>query len=548
MTSTWNDLVDQFFDGYFRIYPTAGTIAGFHQYDAQLEDYSRAGVDNRIAWMKEWLDRFSKLENKSRSREQRQDIALLVRHLKGEMLETADIRSWEKDPDLYSSGIANSAFVIIARRFASSEERLVSLIARERQMPPALEAARENLRNPPKVYAEVAIEQMPGIIEFFQKDVPEAFKEVKNGRRMAEFNRVNAAVIDRLRQYQDFLKKDLLPASRGDFRIGEENYRKKLEYDEMVDLPLDRLLEIGYDDLRCNQREFRRVAAQVNPQGTPQQLLRDLHRDHPAPGRLLETFHDCLGDLRRYIAQHGIVTVPSPVPPIVKESPPFMRALSFASMDTPGPYEKVAKEAYFNVTLPEPEWSERRTESFLGQFNRFTMLSVAVHEVYPGHYVQFLWLPSAPSKVRKLLGCSSNAEGWAHYCEQMMLDEGYGDHDPKLRLGQLQDALLRNARYIVGISMHAGTMRLAEAVEFFKKEGYQPSAVAEIEARRGASDPTYLVYTLGKLEILKLRKDYQKKLGDKFSLREFHDTFLKQGFPPIRLIRETMLDDDGPVL
>jgi uncharacterized protein (DUF885 family) len=236
------------------------------------------------------------------------------------------------------------------------------------------------------------------------------------------------------------------------------------------------------------------------------------------------------------------------VPPIVEETPPFARALTFASMDTPGPYEKVAKEAFFNVTLPEAKWPKERIDSFMSGFNRGTVISTAVHEVYPGHYVQFLWVPSAPSKIRKLLGCGSNAEGWAHYTEQMMLDEGYGNNSRQLRLGQLQDALLRDARYIVGISMHTGKMTFEQGVEFFVKEGYQPHAVAERETKRGTSDPTYLVYTLGKLQIMKLREDYRKKLGDKFSLEQFHDDFLKQGFPPVKLIRETMLGDDSPVL
>jgi uncharacterized protein (DUF885 family) len=241
------------------------------------------------------------------------------------------------------------------------------------------------------------------------------------------------------------------------------------------------------------------------------------------------------------------VTIPSPVPPIVEETPPFARALTFASMDTPGAYEKVAKEAFFNVTLPEQSWSKEQVESFMGGFNRGTVVSTAVHEVYPGHYVQFLWVQHAPSKVRKLLGCGTNAEGWAHYTEQMMLDEGYSK-DPKIKLGQLQDALLRDARYIVGISMHTGKMTFEQGVDFFVKEGYQPHAVAERETKRGTSDPTYLMYTLGKLEIVKLREDYKKKMGERFSLEQFHNDFLKQGFPPIKLIRETMMGDQSPVL
>ncbi|HKW73966.1 MAG TPA: DUF885 domain-containing protein, partial [Terriglobales bacterium] len=291
---------------------------------------------------------------------------------------------------------------------------------------------------------------------------------------------------------------------------------------------------------------------------TPRQILKELEKDHPKADQLLQTFRDTLTGLRDYLEAKHIVTVPSQVLPIVEETPPFARALTFASMDTPGPFEKVAKEAYFNVTLPEPTWTLQQVEEHMEAFNRGTVISTAVHEVYPGHYIQFLWVPDAPSKVRKLLGCGSNAEGWAHYTEQMMLDEGYGrtpntdlDHDTaflKLRLGQLQDALLRNARYIVGIQMHTGKMTFDEGVAFFEKEGYQSHMNALRETKRGTSDPTYLVYTLGKLEIMKLRDDYKKKMGDKFSLEEFHNEFLKQGFPPVKTVRETLLGDKSPVL
>jgi uncharacterized protein (DUF885 family) len=241
----------------------------------------------------------------------------------------------------------------------------------------------------------------------------------------------------------------------------------------------------------------------------------------------------------------------------VEETPPFMRATTFASMDTPGPFEAHATEAYFNVTLPDKDMTATQVESFMHAFNIGTVISTAVHEAYPGHYIQFLWVPQAPSRVRKLLGASSNAEGWAHYCEQMMLDQGYGqpgagakdEREAKfLRLGQLQDALLRNARFIVGIQMHTGKMSFDEAVEFFQKEGYQSKESALVETKRGTSDATYLYYTLGKLEILKLREDMKKKQGAAFSLEEFHNTFLRQGFPPIKIVREAMLGDGSPVL
>jgi uncharacterized protein (DUF885 family) len=547
-SADWNQLVDSFFDEYFKYNPTQGTSAGFHQYDSDLEDYSRKAVDNQIAFAKNYLGRMEKFDSKSMPLAERQDYQLVVNNLKSTLLELEDIRSWEKDPDRYSSGLTNSAFVIMSRKFAPPEQRLRSLIEREKKMPAVLAAARENLKNPPRIYTEVAIQQLPGIVGFFQKDVPEAFTNVKDQQLLAEFQASNTAVIAALQDYEKFLKVTLLPISKGDFRLGAENYRKKLLYDEMVDIPIDRLLQIGYDDLHRNQQWFKKVAAQIDPKKTSDQILAELLNDHPAPDQLLQTFRDDLTGIRQYIVDKKIVTIPSPVPPIVEETPPFGRALTFASMDTPGPYETVAKEAFFNVTLPEPDWPAAKTESFMGQFNRETMISVAVHEVYPGHYVQFLWLPSVSSKVRKLLGCGSNAEGWAHYSEQMMLDEGYGNGDPKLRLGQLEDALLRDARYIVGISMHTGKMSFDEAEEFFQKEGFQPQSVAEVETKRGTSDPTYLVYTLGKLEIMKLREDYKQKMGDKFSLEQFHNTFLQQGFPPIKIVRETMLGDESPTL
>ena len=547
-SSNWNQLVDSFFDDFYALNPTQATAAGFHQHDSELEDYSRKGIENQIALANKYLTRLDAFDTKSLSSEERQDYQLLVNDLKAALLELQNIRRWEKNPDHYSSGLTQSAFVIMSRKFAPPEQRLRSLIDRENKMPAFLAAGKENLKNPPHIYTEVAIQQLPGIVGFFQKDVPEAFTDVKDQKLLAEFHNSNAAVIAALHDYEKFLKQTLLPVSNADFRIGTENYQKKLLYDEMVDIPIDRLLQIGYDDLHRNQEVFKRVAAQVDPKKSAEQVREELQADHPQPDQLLQTFKDDLNGIRQFIMDKHIVTIPSPVPPIVEETPPFARALTFASMDTPGPYEKVAKEAFFNVTLPEKDWTKERTESFMGQFNRSTMISVAVHEVYPGHYVQFLWVPAAPSKIRKLLGCGSNAEGWAHYTEQMMLDEGYGNGDLKLRLGQIQDALLRDARYIVGISMHTGKMSFDEAIQFFQKEGYQPQSVAEVETKRGTSDPTYLVYTLGKLEITKLRDDYRQKMGNSFSLQEFHDAFLKQGFPPVKIVRETLLGDGSPTL
>jgi hypothetical protein len=534
--------VDRFFDEvYFKFNPTQGTSAGFHQYDAKLEDYSKAGVNTAVKALHRAEREFSSLPADP-------DRDLILNYIRATLLDMEKVRTWQNNPDVYSSGVTNSIYVIMSRNFAPAADRLKSVIARERDIPAVFTAARANLKNPPRIYTGVAIEQLPGIISFFQKDVPAAFQQVTDPQLLAEFQKSNGIAVDALKSYQSFLQNDLLHRSGGDFRLGADLFRKKLLYEEMVGLPLDKLLEIGMADLRRNQGAFKQTAAKIDPNKTPQQILDEATHDHPAPDNLLQSFRDVLGGLKDYITAHQIITIPSPVLPILEETPPFMRALSAASMDTPGPYEKVAKEAFFNVTLPEPSWTPEHVEEYMEAFSRGNNIGTAVHEAYPGHYVQFLWMQTIPSKVRKLLGSNTNSEGWAHYCEQMMQDEGYANGDLKLRLGQLQDALLRDARYVVGIQMHTGKMSYEQGIDFFVKEGYQTRAIGEMETKRGTSNPTYLYYTLGKLEILKLREDYKKKRGSDFTLQEFHDHFMREGNPPIKIVRKAMLGDDSPVL
>jgi uncharacterized protein (DUF885 family) len=546
--AVFDKLVDEYFDFHFQFHPIAGTQAGFHQYDDKLGDFSRSRIEAEIAGLTRFQTTFSSIQNSQLSEGSAGDLEVLISSIQARLLELQSIQMWKKDPNVYVSDLTYSVFLIMRRNFAPPADRLRSVISREREIPRVLQEARENISNPPKVYTQVALQQMPDNITFFQNDVPEAFREVHDPGLLAEFKASNDAAVDALRKYQDFLQRDLLPVSSGDYRLGEDNFRKKLKYDEMLDIPLDRLLEIGYADLHRNQQQIKEVAAQIDPHRPPAAVLDDLRREHPPADQLLQSFRDTLGGLRRFIEQQKIVTIPSTVPASVVETPPFARALTTASMDTPGAYETKATEAMFNVTLPAPDWSPEKVEQWMQGFNRGVVVSTAIHEVYPGHYTQFLWLQTAPSKTRKLIYNNSNAEGWAHYTEQMMLDEGYGNHDPKLRLGQLLDALLRNARFIVGIEMHTGKMTLEQAQNFFVSEGYQVPPVAEVEAKRGASDPTYLYYTLGKLQILKLREDYRKESGSKFNLREFHDRFMRQGSVPMKIIRKSMLRSAGSTL
>lgn len=550
-------LADEFFDRYyFPNNPTTATLTGLHQYDDRLEDYSRAQVDREIAALKQYETRFAALDAAALDEMTRGDRDLVLNYIHSTLLTLETIRPWEKNPDTYSSGITNSAFSIMERKFAPPATRLRALVAREKAMPGALAAARENLKNPPKIYTEIAIEQLPGTIDFFKTDLPKAFADVDDTALKQEFAQSNGAVIKALQDYAAWLKKDVLPKSHGDFKLGADTYAKKLQYDEMVDIPLAKLVEIDMANLHANQAQFAKVAKELEPNKTPQQVLAELGADHPDPKKLLDAFRDTFDGLTKFIDEKQIITIPSPVRPILEETPPFMRATTFASMDTPGPYETNAKEAYFNVTLPEAGWDKKHTDEFMAQFSYPVITVVAAHEAYPGHYIQFLWMQQIHDRVRKLLGANTNVEGWAHYCEQMMLDAGLAQslfpNDARqqklLRLGQLQDALLRNARFIVGIKLHTGEFTFDQAVDFFVKQGYQSHAVGTVETKRGTGDPTYLYYTLGKLEILKLRADMEAKQGKDFSLKRFHDDFMQQGFAPIKIVRHAMLKDDSPAL
>lgn len=545
---TYAQLSEQFIADYFKDNPSEATYLGIHAYDDQLEDYSRAAITQDNLRTRQYLAAFEALPEDELTDLEKADREILIHHLRAQLLNTETVRYWETNPDLYSSALSSSVFTLMSRNFAPAEQRLKAVIAREKQMPSVLVAAKQNLKNPPPLFTRLALEQLPGNIDFFAKDVPLAFKEVTDESLKKEFNHVNQALIQALQQYETWLQKDLKPRSKGDYRIGREVFRSKLLYEEMVDTPLTRLSEIGYADLQRNQAQFKQVAQQFAPGKTPAAVLAMLNQDYPPPDKLLSRFQSELAGIKAFIEQKHILTIPQSAIPQVVETPPFMRALTFASMDTPGPFETQPMAAFFNVTLPEKDWSPADVADYMSGFNHGTLISTAIHETYPGHYVQFLWAPQARSKVRKIFGASSNSEGWAHYCEQMMLDEGYGEGDLRLRLGQLQDALLRNARYIVGIELHLGIKTFEESVDFFVKEGYQTKLNAVREVERGATEPTYLYYTLGKLQIQKLRRDYHTLKGKAFSLKQFHDAFLQQGYPPIKLVRQALLGQAGDSL
>jgi uncharacterized protein (DUF885 family) len=529
----------------FRRHPSAATDLGVHRYDAVMDDASQTAIASEVTALRGFLTALTAVDAAALSPSRQLDREQLIRAMDAGILASDVIRRWAKDPDFYSAGVTNAAYTIMKRAFAPPADRLKSLIAREKQMPDFLDQGRANLENPARIFTEIAIEQIDGNIRFFKNDVTAAFGDVTDKGLRAEFSKTNGAVIAALGAYKTFLQKEVLPKSNGSYALGPETYAKALSANEMIDVPLAELLTIAEANRQQNEAAFQAAAKTIDPARPADSVLASIETDHPPASALLKSSQDALDAIRRFIVDRRIITIPPSDPATVKETPPFMRSTTSASMDTPGPFETAKLAAFYNMTLPDPRGTRAAQEDYMKSWYYAELANVSVHEVYPGHYIQFLYAKTFPSDVRKVYGASTNSEGWAHYCEQMMIDEGFHADDPRYRLAQLQDALLRNVRFIAGIKMHTQGMTVDQAKTLFETQGHQPSAVALSEAKRGAGDPFYGYYTMGKLAIMKLRDDYKAKQGAAYSLQAFHDAFIKIGPLPLPLVREKMLGARG---
>jgi uncharacterized protein (DUF885 family) len=549
VAARFNQIADEYLKGYYSFNPSAATSAGLHEYDAQLETRSREAVAREVRRLRDTIGLLTRINPVVLPEEKRYDYLVLMSHARGQLLDLQDIRAWERDPNVYNQLISEGVDNILKRNYAPIEQRLNSVLAREREIVRLLGEARANLDAPPRIYTETALAQARGSIDYFSHVVPQMIERAGGGRmsaaRKAEFETVNNGVIVAIRSFIEWLERDLLPRSTGSFAIGAENYRRKLLYDEMVETPLAQLITDGERELRRTQEEMRVLAEEVAPGRGIQAALRALGREHPSANGLVGDTRAELDRIRAFVRTNNILAPSGKENLTVEETPEYARSVSFASMDSPGAFERVATEAYYYVTPPDSQWDERRKEEHLSFYNRYALPVISIHEVYPGHYYQYLALKRQPSRVRVALSSASFTEGWAHYCEQMMLDEGFGGNNPKLRLAQLSMALLRLCRYLVGLRLHTDGMTYEEGVDFFMREGYQERVNAEREARRGTLDPTYLVYTLGKMQILKLREEYRQLMGASFNIGEFHNRLLSYGMPPVKIIRLAMLGEAG---
>ena len=547
-TNGFDQLTHDFIEADLKTYPEMATEEGDHRYDARVTDLARASIQARIAATKQWKHQFESFPHDTLPPAAEADREWLIAQLDGRLLDDETLRNYERAPDAYLP--VGALHSLIKRNFAPLEVRMKSATARETAALHNLALARINLKpqRTASVTVDILLSEMPGVISFLQTDLTEAFASIPAGAAKKAFLDANAKLVAATEAYAKWLSNDFRPHATGNYAIGVDPYQRMLADEEMVDIPLNDLITAGEDELIRLQADFAKTAHQIDPNHSPAEVSATLNREHPSAEQLLPTITAGLAELRAYVVSHHLASIPAEAPPpLVRETPPAMRATTFASMDTPGPFEK-STEAYFYVTLPDPSWPASRKEQLLEFFSPPLISDTSTHEVYPGHYVQFLKNRLNPDKVRAIYASGANAEGWALYCEQMMLDEGLHNGDPKYRLAQLQMALMRACRYLVGIRMHTRGMTVEQAKTFFETNAYMTEHNAEVEAFRGTEDPGYLRYQLGKLMILRLRTDVQKKEGTSFDLGKFHDAFLREGALPIRLIRRDMLGNDGPLL
>jgi uncharacterized protein (DUF885 family) len=550
-------VAEEYIKGYLGAHPLEGTALGLHEYDGKITDYSRLALDAELSRLRRFDDRLAKFDPGKLSPRQSIDLRILQAAVKKDIFEMQDMSVFERNPMVYAR--AADVNVYIKRNFAPLEDRVRSLVAIESQIPNILIAARTNLNEVvPKPYVELAIQIAKGSADFLKKDLVAAIGNLKDEQLRVAFHEANRRGANALNDYAAWLEREKLPKASMDFALGEEKFGRFLAQTQLVDLPPQKILEIGLEQLKAEQAAFAEAAKKIDPNKSAIEVFKQIQSEHPTPQNLIADVAKDLDKIRKYVLSQHLVSIPSEIRAKVKETPQYLRATSFASMDTPGPFEKRANEAYYYVTPAENDWPEKQKEEWLTAFNYYTSDVVSIHEAYPGHYVQFLHLNTSPAnKVEKIFGSYAFVEGWAHYCEKMMLDEGYGSstnstpsedevkRPAKFRMAQTDEALLRLCRLCVSIKMHTQKMSLDEATKFFRENCYYEEKPARQEAMRGTFDPGYLNYTLGKLQILKLRDDYKAQQGDDFSLQKFHNELLNHGMPPIRLLREIMLKDQS---
>ena len=526
-------------------HPTHATLDGVHTHDDLLEDVSRHGIDSEARALAGYLRRLDEINRDALTAIERLEHRMLTSHLQARMFELETVRTWERNPQFYSDLLASSLAGQTLFTHAPASERARRVLSKLRQTPRLIQAARDNIKDPPGIFAKVGIETMRGTLKFIDEDLPRAFADVDDLHLLGDLADAQTEASEAVGKYVEYLETDLASKARASFRLGRDKFEQKLRLEEGITLPIEKLLAIATRELKATQEEFRSLAGKLNG-GDAMAAWAKTKAQHPAPGQLVVTGRQQLDELATFLERQKIISLPSGEPIAVAPTPAFYR-WSFASMWTPGPFESKPSRAYYYLTDVDPSWSPERKDEHLRDYNIPTLWSISIHEVYPGHFLHYQHLRKVESKTRKsiMFAPASFIEGWAHYCEQMMMEAGFGRQDPTIKLGQLAESLIRLVRFIVCIKLHAEDLSVEQGVRYFRDEAFMEEGSARREAERGAFDPTYLVYSVGKLMLLKLRQDYKQQQGKAFSLRSFHDTLLSQGTAPFWLHRQLMLGDDS---
>ena len=546
----YSAFAQQYFARGFARDPVDATSTGVHLYDRRMNDLSAVAYARNNAEDHSDLQTLLAIEKQTLSPRTRMDAKALELQIRDSLLRNETIAFWRHRPDDYVGYASGGVFALIERDFAPLTVRMRDVIARENAIPLLFARARANLTTVDAVSAQIARDDALGLASFLRSDVPKAFIQVKDRRLEREFRAATERSTAASTAYAAWLAPKIAHPT-GSYAIGASNYVAMLQYEDGIDFSLAQYLAVGERALAANHARIIAVAHQIDPRKSVPQVIAEVARRHPSGTQLIAASARDLARLRHFIVQHDIIALPPEANIAVRETPPFARSTVAAEEDSPGPLETVATRGYYFVTPPDPHDPPRIQEAYLETFNDFERPIVGAHEVYPGHFTNFMLDRRLPlTLTEKLVSSSSFTEGWAHYCEQMIVDEGWGNGDPRVHLMQLREALLRNVRYVVGVKLHTGGMTVAQAMRAFEEEGFQDPADARSEAKRGTQDPIYGYYTLGKMEILKLRSDYKKKMGDRFTLAGFHAALLQYGDFPISLIRPLMLgsDDDGKLL
>lgn len=531
-------------------HPTHATLDGIHVHDDLLEDLSRHGIDAETRALAGYLRRLDEIDAAGLTDTERLEHRMVGANLRGRMFELEEVRTWDRSPQHYADIIASSLAGQALFTHAPVADRARRVLSKLRQTPRVIQAARDNIKDPPGIFVKVGIETMRGALKFIDRDLPRAFSSLDDMHLLGDLADAQTEASHAVGSYIEYLENEIAPRARASFRLGRERFEQKVKLEEGIAIPVDKILTIALRELNATQTAFRQLAEKTHG-GDPLDAWAKVKAEHPLPGQIVQTAREQVAVIKTFLERQSVITMPAGEPVIVAPTPEFYR-WSFASMWTPGPFESKPTKAYYYLTDVDPTWPAERQDEYLRDYNTPTLWSISIHEVYPGHFLHYQHLRKVDSKVRKsiMFAPGSFVEGWAHYCEQMMVEAGFERQNTSFKLGQLAEALIRLVRVIVGIRLHTEDMSVEQGVRMFREEAYLEEATARREAERGTFDPTYLVYSVGKLMLLKLRQDYKQQQGKAFNLKTFHDTLLGNGSAPIWLHRQLMLgaNDNGDVL